>query len=91
VIEVFTTPYCPKCERVKALLRSDGIEYVEYNATTPSVVADLLAMQIFDRAMPVIVYSRDPVRYVSARDLPETDRELLAILRYASSAEQVVA
>lgn len=89
MIEIFTTPFCSRCERVKQLLRDEHIEYIEHDATKPQVVADLLMMQIFERTMPVIVYGRNPVRYISARDLPESDRELVAVLRFASSEARV--
>lgn len=32
-IEIYTTPFCPYCQRAKALLSKKNVEFVEYDVT----------------------------------------------------------
>lgn len=33
-IEIYTTPFCPYCQRAKALLEKKNVEFVEYDVSS---------------------------------------------------------
>lgn len=41
-IEIYTTTYCPYCDRAKALLKRKGFEYKEINAEDDEIRAQMV-------------------------------------------------
>ncbi|MCD5409315.1 MAG: glutaredoxin family protein [Methanocellales archaeon] len=51
---VYSTENCPRCEQLKRLLRSYGIQYEEVDMSTPEALTELRMNGIFTLTAPVL-------------------------------------
>jgi len=54
IVKLYTTERCPRCERLKRSLESDGVPYKEVDMTTPAALAELRANGVFTTSAPVL-------------------------------------
>ncbi len=65
-IEIYTTPFCPYCQRAKALLAKKNVEFVEYDVTdVPGARAEMQERSGGKRTVPQIFVDG---RYVGDSD-----------------------
>ncbi len=54
MIRVFTTEVCPKCQRLKLFLESQGIQYETLDMQSPEGMTELLYSGVFIYDAPVL-------------------------------------
>ncbi|HID27445.1 MAG TPA: NrdH-redoxin [Methanosarcinales archaeon] len=53
-IVIYTTEFCPKCQQLKDVLKSKGIEFEEADMTTPESLTELRMNCVFTMVAPVL-------------------------------------
>ncbi|MDI6888823.1 MAG: glutaredoxin family protein [Methanocellales archaeon] len=65
-VVVYITERCPRCERLKRSLESDGVHYKEVDMTTPAALAELRANGVFTTSAPVLKIGE---RFLTSKEL----------------------
>lgn len=61
MVEIFATPNCSRCNAAKAILREHGLEFVEFNISSPASMAAFRARLPRDRSVPQIIINGENI------------------------------
>ncbi len=78
MIQLFTTPTCPQCQRVKDLFTKKGIDFEQIDLTTPAGLTELRTLDIWELQAPILVLDKgNPPKYLKAADIETLSDEAL--------------
>ena len=78
MLKLFTTPTCPQCQRVKALLTKTGIDFEQIDLATPAGLTELRTLDIWELQAPILVLDKgNPPKYLKAADIEVLSDEAL--------------
>ncbi len=80
MLQLFTTPTCPQCQRVKDLFTKNGIDFEQIDLTTSAGLTDLWMLNIWDLQAPILVMEEEPLKYLNAGQIEaSSDEDLLKV------------
>ena len=78
MIQLFTTPTCPQCQRLKSLFKDKGIDFDQFDLTTPAGLTELRTLDIWELQVPILVLDKgNPTKYLKAADIEALSDEAL--------------
>ena len=80
MLQLFTTPTCPQCQRVKDLFTKNGIDFEQIDLTTPAGLTELRTLDIWELQAPIMVIGVEPLWYLNAGQIESSsDEDLLKV------------
>ena len=76
MIEIYTTPSCPYCSKLKQFLNDEGIDYEEYNVAENRDKAKEMIQQTGERGVPQTIVSTDEGEQAVIGFQPEKIKQL---------------
>jgi len=76
-MRLYTTPECPQCKRVKALLNDLGKPFDELDLREAKNITDLRISGIFSMQAPILVLGIRPLVYLDAGQIAASSDEAL--------------
>mgnify|MGYP000909927682 CR=1 FL=1 len=81
MLQLFTTPTCPQCQRVKDLFTKNGIDFEQIDLTTSAGLTELRTLDIWELQAPILVQQEEPLKYLTAKEIePLSDEALIAAI-----------
>lgn len=78
MLQLFTTPTCPQCQRVKDLFTKNGIDFEQIDLTTTAGLTELRTLDIWELQAPILVLDKgNPPKYLKAADIETLSDEAL--------------
>ena len=65
MLQLFTTPTCPQCQRVKDLFTKNGIDFEQIDLTTSAGLTELRTLDIWELQAPILVQQEEPLKYLT--------------------------
>jgi len=69
MLQLFTTPTCHQCQRVKDLFTKNGIDFEQIDLTTSAGLTELRTLDIWELQAPILVTCQDPLSYLTAKEI----------------------
>ena len=80
MLQLFTTPTCPQCQRVKDLFTKNGIDFEQIDLTTSAGLTELRTLDIWELQAPIMVIGVEPLWYLNAGQIESSsDEDLLKV------------